>query len=248
MSSLLSTWKNPDQFLVPLPLKLDSSNFSLPRDLACSANHLVLGYTNRFYVYSLPSFRLLHVIEPKDLPRRHNLEIYGELLVVRCSYGSENSFSEASSLFIWDLSTGQSLGSVGLDFSHTPRISAPESELVDIEQNGISVRQEWPKKPVLIITTTDSPRLRVFMRHSDGSAEEEQGESTMQPVTTIRPDHLVYGLSSRGRTAVTGGHDATVRVWDIMTGECQLVLLGHTAYSKQLLLVGVDRSSSHLFS
>ncbi|MGZ4881928.1 MAG: TIR domain-containing protein, partial [Halobacteriota archaeon] len=43
---------------------------------------------------------------------------------------------------------------------------------------------------------------------------------------------LVYAVSitSDGRTAVSGGEDNTVRVWDVETGACQRVLEGHTGW------------------
>lgn len=40
--------------------------------------------------------------------------------------------------------------------------------------------------------------------------------------------HAVRALAAHGRTLVSGSYDATVRVWDIITGECKFVLSGHT--------------------
>jgi len=41
-------------------------------------------------------------------------------------------------------------------------------------------------------------------------------------------DHAVRALAARGRTLVSGSYDCTVRIWDIITGECKWVLVGHT--------------------
>jgi F-box and WD-40 domain protein CDC4 len=41
-------------------------------------------------------------------------------------------------------------------------------------------------------------------------------------------DHAARALAARGRTLVSGSYDCTVRVWDIITGKCQWVLVGHT--------------------
>ena len=41
--------------------------------------------------------------------------------------------------------------------------------------------------------------------------------------------HEVRCLESFGRTSVTAGPDGSVRIWDILTGECKMVLIGHAA-------------------
>jgi len=41
-------------------------------------------------------------------------------------------------------------------------------------------------------------------------------------------DHAVRALAARGRTLVSGSYDCTVRIWDIVTGECKWILIGHT--------------------
>ena len=47
-------------------------------------------------------------------------------------------------------------------------------------------------------------------------------------------DHAVRALAARGRTLVSGSYDCTVRIWDIITGECKLILVGHTQKGKLL--------------
>lgn len=41
-------------------------------------------------------------------------------------------------------------------------------------------------------------------------------------------DGPIRSIAARGRTAVSGSYDCTVRVWDIITGQCNWVLTGHT--------------------
>jgi F-box and WD-40 domain protein CDC4 len=41
-------------------------------------------------------------------------------------------------------------------------------------------------------------------------------------------DHAVRALAARGRTLVSGSYDCTVRVWDLVTGACKWILVGHT--------------------
>jgi F-box and WD-40 domain protein CDC4 len=45
-------------------------------------------------------------------------------------------------------------------------------------------------------------------------------------------DNAVRALAARGRTLVSGSYDSTVRVWDIITGDCKWVLVGHTQKGK----------------
>lgn len=40
--------------------------------------------------------------------------------------------------------------------------------------------------------------------------------------------HAVRALAAHGRTLVSGSYDSTVRVWDIVNGECRFILTGHT--------------------
>ena len=41
-------------------------------------------------------------------------------------------------------------------------------------------------------------------------------------------DILAYAFSPDGKQALTGAYDNTVRLWDVETGRCLLVLVGHT--------------------
>ncbi len=41
-------------------------------------------------------------------------------------------------------------------------------------------------------------------------------------------EHAVRALAARGRTLISGSYDSMVRVWDIITGTCRWVLVGHT--------------------
>jgi F-box and WD-40 domain protein CDC4 len=45
-------------------------------------------------------------------------------------------------------------------------------------------------------------------------------------------DHAVRALAARGRMLVSGSYDCTVRIWDIITGKCKWVLVGHTQEGK----------------
>lgn len=46
----------------------------------------------------------------------------------------------------------------------------------------------------------------------------------------------VRALAAHGRTLVSGSYDSTLRVWDLLTGECRFVLAGHTAKVYSVIL------------
>ena len=52
-------------------------------------------------------------------------------------------------------------------------------------------------------------------------------------------DHAVRALAARGRTLVSGSYDCTVRIWDIITGACKWVLVGHTQKGASELRTGL---------
>jgi F-box and WD-40 domain protein CDC4 len=58
-----------------------------------------------------------------------------------------------------------------------------------------------------------------------------QGEANKNAFYKLRlegHEHAVRAIAARGRTLVSGSYDTKVRVWDIITGTCQWVLVGHT--------------------
>jgi WD40 repeat protein len=50
-------------------------------------------------------------------------------------------------------------------------------------------------------------------------------------------------LSGDGRTAISGGRDHTVRVWDLGLGRCSAVLEGHTDWVGSVALSGDGRTA-----
>jgi len=50
-------------------------------------------------------------------------------------------------------------------------------------------------------------------------------------------------LSGDGHTALSGGGDKTVRVWDLSTGRCTAVLEGHTNLVSSVALSGDGRTA-----
>ncbi|PPQ78476.1 hypothetical protein CVT26_005149 [Gymnopilus dilepis] len=250
-SSLSPAWKEPRQFSVYLPpdFSPDTEIF-----LPSSATHVALSGDRRVYIYALPAFNLVHVLELQGLSSPQSLRIYGRILVVICSNFSENfEWGSSCSLYFWDLSASKSLGSLALnDPWHNVSVSSPGLMPVAIEENGELVREEWPKMPVLIVCSPQDQSLRIYTLHDSAAGsnywrittENAQESPALLPTLTISPiPGTTRCLASIGRTAVTGGLDATVRVWDIITGECRQVLIGHRSY-----VVDVCLDESRIYS
>jgi F-box and WD-40 domain protein CDC4 len=123
-------------------------------------------------------------------------------------------------------------------------------------QAGIITREKWPKRP-LIVTGSRDHSLRVWALPRQGDEEyrcfgADDTEADPSEVTQClfwftnadvtqdvddNPyhklhleghDHAVRALAARGRILVSGSYDCTVRIWDIITGECKWILIGHT--------------------
>ncbi|PPR07070.1 hypothetical protein CVT26_005271 [Gymnopilus dilepis] len=108
----------------------------------------------------------------------------------------------------------------------------------------------------LLITVVDedgpdpntTSALRAYALHHpspspspDQESVEDANKWKLPLLTAVRHIHLPRCLASIGRTAVTGGADGTVRVWDVITGQCRLVLIGHRdAVTK----VGLDETNT----
>ncbi|PPQ79613.1 hypothetical protein CVT26_015462 [Gymnopilus dilepis] len=231
-SSLPSAWETPHQFYLPLPFDLDSVETDFL--LACSTTHLVLWYDSHLYVYSLPAFDLVHILSSEELSIPQSIKIYGTILVAKCENVNDvpDGFVGDCSLSFWDLSVGESLGTMILPVD--VGVSTPETEVVEIEENGRLLREEWPKIPTVIICSPEGQFLRIYtLDHSmarnpqNNMTDNVQRSPAMFPSMLISPIHWAPCHASMGRTAVTGGFDASVRVWDIITGQCRLVLIGH---------------------
>ncbi|PPQ81412.1 hypothetical protein CVT26_007686 [Gymnopilus dilepis] len=222
-SSHPSGWDEPRQFTIPMPFDYIPNNPTFL--LVCSATHVVVGRrnVNRAYIYSLPTFDV-NVLELEDISHPTSFEIYGAILVSRCWHSSDGS-GDAHRLYVYDLSTGECLNVVPDDIDHDKTtISFPRTE------HDRVVRGEWPKTPTLVICSGGQTLQTYTIGRSfkqTGHNIEEEESATMASALTISLSHRVLCHASIGRTAVTGGRDATVRVWDIVTGQCRLVLIGH---------------------
>ncbi|KAG6828103.1 hypothetical protein H0H92_009188 [Tricholoma furcatifolium] len=145
---------------------------------------------------------------------------------------------------IWDLTTGRCTHVFGGHTSTVRCLAIVKPEWVDVEQEGGGFAKErWPKR-ALIVTGSRDHSLRVWTLPRPGEPEyrcfeADDGEVDPTDVCDAEEnpyhrvhleghDHAVRALAARGRTLVSGSYDCSVRIWDIVTGQCKHVLTGHT--------------------
>lgn len=127
-------------------------------------------------------------------------------------------------------------------------------EIVEVEnEDGYVTLERWPKRPLIVSGSRDHS-LRVWTLPKTGEPEykgdlgdevvchfivpshrvtqltivQNAGDNPYHKLLLEGHDHAVRGLAVHGRTAVSGSYDTTVRVWDIINGDCKFVLTGHT--------------------
>jgi F-box and WD-40 domain protein CDC4 len=73
-------------------------------------------------------------------------------------------------------------------------------------------------------------RITLFFRRLSRLiiSQEDVDENPYHKLHLEGHEHAVRALAARGRTLVSGSYDSMVRVWDIITGACRWVLVGHT--------------------
>ncbi|KAG8893623.1 SCF ubiquitin ligase complex subunit cdc4, partial [Tulasnella sp. 403] len=96
------------------------------------------------------------------------------------------------------------------------------------------MKEKWPKHHMLVSGSWDGtlmvwrvPGLNGIEYH--GAKQDESVLDNPYYVRTLR-GHL-YGVTSvaaHGRIVASGSDDMTVRIWDLVTGECRRTLVGHT--------------------
>ncbi|KAJ7481112.1 WD40 repeat-like protein [Mycena galericulata] len=134
---------------------------------------------------------------------------------------------------IWDLVSGRCTHVFGGHTSTVRCLAIVQPEWVEMEDGR---REKWPKR-ALIVTGSRDHTLRVWTLPRSGDAgyscfdEGDPDDADDNPYHRLfleGHDHAVRALAARGRTLVSGSYDCTVRVWDLVTGACRWVLVGHT--------------------
>ncbi|KAJ6585244.1 cell division control protein 4 [Mycena capillaripes] len=187
---------------------------SRDRAIAASDDHSIS-------VYDLLAGKLRHTF-------KHDGGVWA--LAVTSSRGSDTLVSGSTdrTVRIWDLASGRCTHVFGGHTNTVRSLAIVKPEWIEMEDGR---REKWPKR-ALIVTGSRDNTLRVWTLPRSGDAEYfNPDDSTNNPYHRfVLEGHegAIRGLAARGRTAVSGSYDCTVRVWDLVTGACRWVLVGHT--------------------
>ncbi|KAG8913200.1 SCF ubiquitin ligase complex subunit cdc4 [Tulasnella sp. 417] len=142
---------------------------------------------------------------------------------------------------IWDLQTGRNTHVFGGHTSTVRCLVIARPVWIDAE-DGSDNKEKWPKHTMIVTGSRDNT-LRVWRLPAPGDEEyrcfgaqttegdpsdEDTNENPFHVMALRGHDNAVRALAVHGRTIVSGSYDTTVRVWDLVTGDCKYVLTGHT--------------------
>ncbi|GAA5969983.1 hypothetical protein JCM11641_000218 [Rhodosporidiobolus odoratus] len=140
---------------------------------------------------------------------------------------------------VWDLDTGRCTHTFIGHTSTVRCLQIVEPRNINPDPRGAPI---WEPAYPLIATGSRDWSLRVWKLPMPGKDAEYHPIVPQSPTEeNTAPDHNPYhlrhlaahnhavrALAAHGRTLVSGSYDTTVRVWDIITGECRHELRGHT--------------------
>ncbi|KIJ69216.1 hypothetical protein HYDPIDRAFT_80269 [Hydnomerulius pinastri MD-312] len=185
------------------------------------------------HVYSPVTGELLQALDGHD----------GGVWALAASKDTLVSGSTDRTVRIWNLATGRCTHVFAGHTSTVRCLAIVKPEWIEIEgEGGVISREKWPKRS-MIVTGSRDHSLRVWTLPRPGDpeyrwlgaddadvelSEEDVDENPYHKLHLEGHDHAVRALAARGRTLVSGSYDCTVRIWDIVTGECKWVLVGHT--------------------
>ncbi|KAJ7073966.1 WD40 repeat-like protein [Mycena amicta] len=176
----------------------------------------------------------IHVYDPLSGEQQHALQGHeGGVWALAATGDMLVSGSTDRTVRIWDLVSGRCTHVFGGHTSTVRCLAIVHPEWVEME-NGR--REKWPKR-ALIVTGSRDHTLRVWTLPKPGEAPyscfdegdpEDAEDNPYHRHHLEGHEHAVRALAARGRTLISGSYDCTVRVWDLITGECRWVLAGHT--------------------
>ncbi|PPR07272.1 hypothetical protein CVT26_012432 [Gymnopilus dilepis] len=222
--------EEPNHFSFPLPSDPEHrhGNVSPRIRLGLSLDYLITGIGTTIHVYALPDFRHIHSLACEDGTLIQALEIHNDILVT----ASENVLVPNDTIRVWDLVSGTCLCSVphpehDVDEFFVMSIYKPETEVSAAEEHG---RESLSK---MAMYRLHDPILSIWaLANSSYEAAkiiEQDVDANPFLLSNIQArNHDISSVMVKGRRALTGGLDDVVRLWDIVTGECKLVLIGPT--------------------
>lgn len=150
---------------------------------------------------------------------------------------------------IWDLGTGKC---THVFEGHTRTVRClviVRPELVDVENpDGTKRKEKWPKRSLIVAGSRDNG-MSVWTLPNPGDPEflesKDLADNPYHRLHLTGHDGCVRGLAARGRTAVSGSYDNSLRVWDIIDGNCKWVLQGHTS---KVYSVALDLQEQRAYS
>ncbi|KAK9695870.1 SCF ubiquitin ligase complex subunit cdc4 [Basidiobolus ranarum] len=123
---------------------------------------------------------------------------------------------------------------------------------VNPDQEGEPIME--PPYPIIVTGSRDST-LRVWRlpssddpRYPSESNESSEAQTTPNPFylrSLMGHAHSVRAIAAYGNTVVSGSYDCTVRVWNVMNGECKWRLEGHT---QKVYSVVIDKDRNRCIS
>ncbi|KAK7040830.1 SCF ubiquitin ligase complex subunit cdc4 [Paramarasmius palmivorus] len=183
----------------------------------------------------------IHVHDPQTAELEMSLEGHeGGIWALGAREGMLVSGSTDRTVRVWDLENGKCTHIFGGHTSTVRCLAVVDPAEVDKDIGEDSTKAEERLNRPLIVSGSRDHSLRVwsFPGKNDQEYKSIDGENDEYSQNTDdNPYHLhhleghddaVRALAARGRTAVSGSYDYTVRVWDIIDGVCRWVLTGHT--------------------
>ncbi|KAF9445551.1 WD40 repeat-like protein [Macrolepiota fuliginosa MF-IS2] len=169
-----------------------------------------------------------------------------------CTYGRNTLVTGSTdrTVRIWNLSTGVCTHVLR---GHEATVRCLGIARPEVSDDG---KEKQPGRPLIVSGSRDGT-LRVWTLPKPGEEsnrlegtgpEESIGSSNESPyLRLLLSGHTsaIRALDVKGRTVVTGSYDTTVRVWDIVTGECKFVFSGHT---QKVYAVVLDLDNQCVFS
>ncbi|KAG8743264.1 SCF ubiquitin ligase complex subunit cdc4 [Ceratobasidium sp. 414] len=147
---------------------------------------------------------------------------------------------------VWDLSTGKCTHVFGGHTSTVRCVAIATPAWAEVDGR----MEKWPKRSLIVSGSRDHT-LRVWNLPRSGYEHNEMVES---PGVEGNPYHLrvleghsqvVRALATHGQTAVSGSYDTTLKVWNLITGECKWTLSGHT---QKVYSVAIDSERNQVVS